>query len=132
LALFKTYLTYGPEPSKPHLGHSFLALHIIIQLSHFYNVLKPTQEEIAEALGMKHSWVRKWDPVEHWSWNNKCYGVTFFGYNVWGFKDESWRRLFMSTLGAFQLEWLATVLVFAYGTFLTWTLTHLFALSPFL
>jgi hypothetical protein len=54
---------------------------------------EPTQEEIAEALGMKHSWVMKWDPVEHWSWDNKSYGVRFFGYNVWGFKDESWRKL---------------------------------------
>lgn len=53
---------------------------------------KGTQMEIAEALGIGLSWVKKWDPVEHWNPKEKGYGVTFYGYNVWGFKDESWRQ----------------------------------------
>ncbi|GAI82827.1 unnamed protein product [marine sediment metagenome] len=53
---------------------------------------KGTQKQIAEALGMSQRWVSKYDPqptqsqkVEH--------RATFYSYNVWGFKDESWREL---------------------------------------
>lgn len=52
---------------------------------------KPTHKEIAEALGMKKSWIDKWDPKREA--HEKTYGVSFFGYNVWGFRDESWRKL---------------------------------------
>jgi len=42
--LLDNFNDLGLNPSEPHLGHSFLALRIIIQPSHFYNVLKPTQD----------------------------------------------------------------------------------------
>jgi len=56
---------------------------------------KGTQEEIAKALGMSQSWVRDYDiaPIQPNKSHQKVVSpTTFFGYNVWGFKDESWRN----------------------------------------
>lgn len=55
--------------------------------------LKGTQKEIAEALGMSQPWVAKYDPITHQEHPKVLWRNTFFGYNVWGFKDESWRQL---------------------------------------
>jgi hypothetical protein len=57
--------------------------------------LKGTQEEIAKALGLTQRWVSKYDPQpiqaqNHVKVERRC---TFYGYNVWGFRDESWRKL---------------------------------------
>jgi hypothetical protein len=50
------------------------------------------QDDIANALGMSQQWVSKYDnPLPRHGnvdWRDK-----FLGYNVWGFKDESWRKL---------------------------------------
>jgi hypothetical protein len=54
---------------------------------------KGTQEEIAEALRMSRQWVAKYDSVVHHTWSKNSTPWNFFGYNVWGFKDESWRKL---------------------------------------
>jgi hypothetical protein len=44
---------------------------------------------------VRREWVVKYDPVKHRNYPNpKCaHGNIFFGYNVWGFRDESWRKL---------------------------------------
>jgi len=55
--------------------------------------LKGTQQEIADAIGMSRQWVSKYDvkPIQE---NVKVpHRSNFFGYNVWGFKDESWKEL---------------------------------------
>lgn len=54
---------------------------------------KGIQKEIAEALGMARTWVEKYDPVEHQVHNKSDTTCHFYGYNVWGFRDESWRQL---------------------------------------
>jgi hypothetical protein len=57
--------------------------------------LKGTQEEIVKALGMSAGWVSKYDanPLQKQNHEKDSQRETFFGYNVWGFKDESWRKL---------------------------------------
>ena len=54
---------------------------------------KGTQKEIAEGLGMSESWVKKYDPIEHQEQDHSkgSQHNPFYGYNVWGFRDESWR-----------------------------------------
>jgi DNA modification methylase len=57
---------------------------------------KVTQHQIAESLGMTDSWVKKYDPIQHYETSvsdGKLRHNFFFGYNVWGFKDETWRKL---------------------------------------
>jgi len=54
---------------------------------------KATQKEIALALGLSQQWVSNYDtnPIQP----NKPKVLqrgTFHGYNVWGFKDNSWRK----------------------------------------
>lgn len=56
---------------------------------------KGTQKEIAEALGISKPWVEKYDPEEHQTQPKRNTAYSFFGYNVWGFKDENWRRLIL-------------------------------------
>ena len=58
--------------------------------------LKGTQKEISEALGMTRSWVAKYDPITHEEHSKLLRRNNFFGYNVWGFKDEGWRKLIIS------------------------------------
>jgi len=56
--------------------------------------LKGTQKEIAKALDVHQTWVSKYDEnptQEHDEKIRQC--LNFFGYNVWGFKDDSWRQL---------------------------------------
>lgn len=53
---------------------------------------KGTQKEIAEALGVKRTWVEKYNPTPQVRKKNDT-ACHFYGYNVWGFKDESWREL---------------------------------------
>jgi hypothetical protein len=60
---------------------------------------EPTQREIAEAIGFTHQWVSEYDTLPNVG--NSVANIPkekekqkeFFGYNVWGFKDDSWRRL---------------------------------------
>lgn len=59
---------------------------------------KGTQEEIAKALGVSQQWVAKYDPSPIQP--NKPHKVLQrstlqpeYKYNVWGFKDDSWRSL---------------------------------------
>jgi len=54
---------------------------------------KGTQKQIAEALGMSQEWVSKYDPIEHKESGKIPRCGIFYGYNVWGFKDESERPL---------------------------------------
>lgn len=58
---------------------------------------KGTQKEIAEALGMTQPWVSKYDvePIQPNAPQKVLQRNTFFGYNVWGFKDENWRKLIL-------------------------------------
>lgn len=60
--------------------------------------LKGTQEEIADALGMSQPWVSLYDiePTQKQDHSKVLSPNTFFGYNVWGFKDESWRELVLA------------------------------------
>jgi len=54
---------------------------------------KGSQREVAEALGLSQQWVSKYDgnPIQE---NVKVpHRSNFFGYNVWGFKDDSWKDL---------------------------------------
>jgi len=54
--------------------------------------MQPSQKEVADALGTSESWVRKYETPSarrvDVDWKER-----FLGYNVWGFKDESWREL---------------------------------------
>lgn len=54
---------------------------------------KGTQKAIAEALGMGLDWVKKYDPKRSHQEQKGVWHTPFYGYNVWGFKDESWREL---------------------------------------
>jgi len=56
---------------------------------------KGTQEEIAKALGMSQPWVALYDlePTQLQNHTKKVLRLdTFFGYNVWGFQTEDWRK----------------------------------------
>lgn len=57
-----------------------------------------TQEEIAALLGLSQQWVAKYDaePTQPHKNGKLPQRSNFFGYNVWGFKDESWRNLVIS------------------------------------
>lgn len=55
--------------------------------------LKGTQKQIAKALGLDQQWVSKWDPIQHQEHPSKSTTPLYFQYNVWGFKDDSWRSL---------------------------------------
>lgn len=57
--------------------------------------LKGTQKEIANALGMSRTWVSKYDPLTHLERPDSDTPCHFYGYNVWGFKNEDWRKLIL-------------------------------------
>ena len=56
--------------------------------------LKGTQEEIAKALGMSTGWVSNYDPepLQLHALKKSSDSEDFYGYNVWGFKNEDWRK----------------------------------------
>lgn len=58
------------------------------------NGSKGTQEEIAKELSMSRQWVSKYDanPYQAQDHSKVLRCGTFWGYNVWGFKDEDWRK----------------------------------------
>jgi hypothetical protein len=56
---------------------------------------KGTQKEIAEALRMSREWVEKYNPTPRPRERENDTPYHFYGYNVWGFKDESWRKLIL-------------------------------------
>lgn len=52
---------------------------------------KGTQKEVGLALGLSRRWVSKYDePLQIHP--KVAQHTTFYGYNVWGFKDNSWRK----------------------------------------
>jgi len=60
---------------------------------------KGTQEEIAKAIGLSRTWVTHYDtnPIQpHVNFRQESVKMSgsdkFFGYNVWGFKDDSWKN----------------------------------------
>jgi hypothetical protein len=57
---------------------------------------KGTQEDIARVLGLSLNWVKKYDPKRTKQEQKRYTPCTFFGYNVWGFKDEEWRKLIVA------------------------------------
>lgn len=56
--------------------------------------MKGTQKELAETLGMSPQWISKYDdnPYQKQDHSKDTRRVTFFGYNVWGFENDSWRK----------------------------------------
>jgi hypothetical protein len=58
--------------------------------------MAPAQQEIADALGMSRQWVSKHDVIHENVKLPQRGNVEFYGYNVWGFGDESWRSLIAS------------------------------------
>jgi len=54
---------------------------------------KRSQRELAKALGISRGWVEKYDTLLRRVHGDPEWKDRFWGYNVWGFKDDSWRRL---------------------------------------
>ena len=61
--------------------------------------MQPSQGEVAKALGMSQQWVSKHDKIIHknvdlpqHSNDNPAWKEGFLGYNVWGFKNDDWRK----------------------------------------
>ena len=60
---------------------------------------KGTQKEIAEALGMARQWITKYDPqpdTYHTGERLPPHSNVLYSYNVWGFRDKSWRQLIVT------------------------------------
>jgi len=56
---------------------------------------EPSQQEIADALGLSRELVKYYLGGENEN-VGKIYQHSFWCYNVWGFKDDSWRKLVVS------------------------------------